>query len=342
MAEGLKSRALSVITRSSKRDHSDVESSPSKSISNSERSNDHGRVAEKNEPSDKRRRSLALELDGMTPLSSTSSIQKDLQDHRNEMRALLDRYMSSLTAQFRDITKEQEEHRRRIDNLEERVSRLETSPPSRHTTSTGSTIVMEDVQKKLEELRDEMEDKSKRLTNIIVTGLAEEDPSPSPENNIAEEPSSPRPPGSKSDPPTSSKVILPPDLVKALEINLEDLLECRRLGKRPQPENGTPSNASRRPRPLLLRFRTEQAKTNVMRRRQALVKSVNFTRVYLNDDLTQLEQSRRRTLVPVFRQLRKARVKCEIRRDKLLYEGKPISITEAEALLKRISASHAQ
>ena len=196
--------------------------------------------------------------------------------------------------------------------------------------------------KKLEELRDEMEDKSKRLTNIIVTGLAEEDPSPSPENNIAEEPSSPPPPGSKSDPPTSSKVILPPDLVKALEINLEDLLECRRLGKRPQPENGTPSNASRRPRPLLLRFRTEQAKTNVMRRRQALVKSVNFTRVYLNDDLTQLEQSRRRTLVPVFRQLRKAGVKCEIRRDKLLYEGKPISITEAEALLKRISASHAQ
>ena len=71
---------------------------------------------------------------------------------------------------------------------------------------------MEDVQKKLEELRDEMEDKSKRLTNIIVTGLAEEDPSPSPENNIAEEPSSPPPPGSKSDPPTSSKVILPPDL----------------------------------------------------------------------------------------------------------------------------------
>ena len=31
-----------------------------------------------------------------------------------------------------------------------------------------------------------MEDKSKRLTNIIVTDLAEEDPSPSPENNIAE------------------------------------------------------------------------------------------------------------------------------------------------------------
>ena len=48
-----------------------------------------------------------------------------------------------------------------------------------------------------------------------------------------------------------------------------------------------------------------------------------------------LEQSCRRTLVPVIRQLRKPRVKCEIRRDKLLYEGKPISITEAEALLKR-------
>ena len=59
MAEGLKSRALSVITRSSKRDHSDVESSPSKSISNSERSNDHGRVAEKDEPSDKRRTEIA-------------------------------------------------------------------------------------------------------------------------------------------------------------------------------------------------------------------------------------------------------------------------------------------
>ena len=85
----------------------------------------------------------------------------------------------------------------RIDNLEERVSRLEKSPPSRHMTSTGSTIDMEDVQKKLEEMRDEMENKSKKLTNIIVTGIAEEDPSPSPENNIAEleEPSSlPSPP----------------------------------------------------------------------------------------------------------------------------------------------------
>ena len=176
-------------------DHSDVESSPSKSISNSERSNGHGQVAEKDKPSDKRRRSLALEPDGMTPLSSTSSIQKDLQDHRSEMRALLDRYMSFLTSQIRDITKEQQEHRRRIETLEERVSRLETSPPLHHTTSTGSTIVMEDVQQKVEELRDGMEDKSKRLTNITVTGLAEEDPPPSPENNIAEEPSSPPHPG---------------------------------------------------------------------------------------------------------------------------------------------------
>ena len=68
------------------------------------------------------------------------------------MRALLDGYMSSLTLQFRDITKEKEEHRRRIQAFEERLSRLKTSAPARHRTSTGSTIVMEDVQKKLEEL----------------------------------------------------------------------------------------------------------------------------------------------------------------------------------------------
>ena len=187
-----------------------------------------------------------------------------------------------------------------------------------------------------------MEDKSKRLTNIIVTGLAEEDPSPSPENNIAKEPSS------------------PPTLVKVWTAHRFKGHPTTRPGEgtRDQPRRSSPMSASSETTPtrkwntlqmhdkdpVLFSFgsalinRWKQTSCGDCR----LSSNPWTSRVYLNDDLTPLDQSRRRTLVPVSRQLRKARVNCEIRPDKLLYEGKSFSITEAEALLKRTAASHAQ
>ena len=119
MTEGLKSRALSVITRSSKETTQTLcPAFQSLSVTVNARMTMVGLPRKTSQvASGKRRRSLALEHDGMTSLSSTSSIQKDFQDHRNEMRALLDSYMSSLTSQFRDITREKEEHRRRIETF---------------------------------------------------------------------------------------------------------------------------------------------------------------------------------------------------------------------------------
>ena len=107
MADGLKTRALSALTRSSKRGHSEVDQSPSKSTSSlSERLNGQGPCPDKDAPGPdknasiaKRRRSLTAEVEGIAPLSS---FQKEFMDHRNEIRNMLDNYMASLAAQFRD------------------------------------------------------------------------------------------------------------------------------------------------------------------------------------------------------------------------------------------------
>ena len=73
MADGLKTRALSALTRSSKRGHSEVDQSPSKSTSSlSERLNGQGPCLDKEAPGPdknastaKRRRSLTAEVEGM-------------------------------------------------------------------------------------------------------------------------------------------------------------------------------------------------------------------------------------------------------------------------------------
>ena len=132
---------------------------------------------DKNASTAKRRRSLTAEVEGIAPLSS---FQKEFMDHRNEIRNMLDNYMASLAAQFRDISMEQADQRRRIQSLEERVAKLESLPAQDSPTGTrdanGSNPTAFDVQKKIEELRDEMEEKARRLPNIIVTGLVEQDP----------------------------------------------------------------------------------------------------------------------------------------------------------------------
>ena len=215
------------------------------------------------------------------------------------------------------------------------MAKLESLPAQDSPTGTrdanGRNPTAFDVQKKIEELRDEMEEKARRLPNIIVTGLVEQDPPSSPDDNP---PSSQPTSGSKAKPPRSKITDLPSDFAATIGIDPDDLLECRRLGK-PQAERN--SNQKPKPRPLLLRFQSEQAKRDVLKRRQALFRSEKFSKVYLNDDLTQQERLRRRTLVPVYQQLRRANVKCELRRDKLLKEGKAVSLGEAEALLKQIS-----
>ena len=89
MADGLKTWPLSALTRSSKRGHSEVDQSPSKSTSSlSERLNGQSPWPcpdkeapgpDKNASTAKRRRSLTAEVEGLAPLSS---FQKEFMDHR--------------------------------------------------------------------------------------------------------------------------------------------------------------------------------------------------------------------------------------------------------------------
>ena len=56
----------------------------------------------------------------MERVASLTLFQKAFMDHRNDTCNMLDSYMTSLAAQFRDITMEQADHRRCIQSLEER------------------------------------------------------------------------------------------------------------------------------------------------------------------------------------------------------------------------------
>ena len=86
---------------------------------------------------------------------------------------------------------------------------------------------------------------------------------------------------------------------------------CRR---RPASDD---SSSLSNPRPLLLKFKTQPAKIAVMRNKNNL-QSSKYSNIYVKDDLTNSERARRRSLVPVYKKLRQARVQCVLRRDKLL------------------------
>ena len=66
------------------------------------------------------------------------------------------------------------------------------------------------------------------------------------------------------------------------------------------------------------------------------LRSSKYSNIFVNDDLTNSERARRRSLVPVYKKLRQARVQCVLRRDKLLSEGKSLSLKEAEVLLSLV------
>ena len=109
-----------------------------------------------------------------------------------------------------------------------------------------------------------------------------------------------------------------------------ELVEVRRLGRPPQAP--TDGNRQSRPRPLLVKTRNKDIKTKIMT--QARANREADSSIFFNEDLTKEEQARRRTLVPVYKELRKVRVKCRLDRASLVVNDRMIfDQDEAQALL---------
>ena len=66
--------------------------------------------------------------------------------------------------------------------------------------------------------------------------------------------------------------------------------------------------------------------------------------IFINDDLTPAEQARRRTLVPIFKSLKKNKKnsRCQLSRDRLLIDGKEQSPSEIAALCAQFNSPSSQ
>ena len=270
--------------------------------------------------------------DGVEPPPIANSAE--LLAFEQRLQNYIERQFTALNVQLRNITlrqAEQEERIVRLEQLESRVENMEKemaaraqSPPITNPmpVSPANTSAL---QERFEELQQELDEKARRLNNIIIMGLKEEEtPSSSPETI---------PSNADKVTGTHTNVVLPDELARTLRIDPADIEDCKRLGKR-RPASDNSSSLSN-PRPLLLKFKTQPAKIAVMRNKNNL-RSSKYSNIFVNDDLTNSERARRRSLVPVYKKLRQARVQCVLRRDKLLSEGKSLSLKEAEVLLSLV------
>ena len=116
-----------------------------------------------------------------------------------------------------------------------------------------------------------------------------------------------------------------------VDVSASDLLEVRRLGRLPRDRS---RQSQVRSRPLLVKTTSKQTKTKILT--QARTKSTpdQPRTLYFNEDLTKEEQARRKTLVPVYKVLRKRNVKCRLDRGSIVINDRMIfDHNEARGLL---------
>ena len=231
------------------------------------------------------------------PIASSA----ELLAFEQRLQNYIEKQFTALNVQLRDITLRQAEQEERIARLEQLESRVETiekemaarakSPPT--NPMPASPVNSSALQQQFEELQLELDEKSRRLNNVIIMGLKEEEtPSSSPERT---------PSNDDKVTGTHTNVVLPDELARTLRIDPADIEDCKRLGKR-RPASDDSSSLSN-PRPLLLKFKTQPAKIAVMRNKNNL-RSSKYSNIFVNDDLTNSERARRRSLVPVYKKLR--------------------------------------
>ena len=190
--------------------------------------------------------------DGVEPPPIANSAE--LLAFEQRLQNYIERQFTALNVQLRNITlrqAEQEERIVRLEQLESRVENMEKemaaraqSPPITNPicmpVSPANTSAL---QERFEELQQELDEKARRLNNIIIMGLKEEEtPSSSPETI---------PSNADKVTGTHTNVVLPDELARTLRIDPADIEDCKRLGKR-RPASDNSSSLSN-PRPLLLK-----------------------------------------------------------------------------------------
>lgn len=97
-----------------------------------------------------------------------------------------------------------------------------------------------------------------------------------------------------------------------VQINPDDIIDTFRLGK---PTGGRSIDKPSISRRILVKTRARHVKEAVMNQRIVRLKGKG---IYVNDDLTPKEQSQRRSLVPIYRELRAKGIQCHLDRGSLV------------------------
>ena len=101
-----------------------------------------------------------------------------------------------------------------------------------------------------------------------------------------------------------------------LEISQSDLLEVRRLGRCLPAANTTTTRPQNRPRPILIKMISKSTKMKIVSRARETTQTTRH--LFFNEDLTGTEQIRRKSLVPIYKELRARQVKCRLERGCLI------------------------
>ena len=132
---------------------------------------------------------------------------------------------------------------------------------------------------------------------------------------------------------------------ETLQVGLSgsDIAEARRLGKK-KAAIGDAEEAGRTPprtpHPVFVKFTSTKVRNEFTSARTRL----KGKSIFINDDLTPAEQARRRTLVPIFKSLKKNKKnsRCQLSRDRLLIDGKEQSPSEIAALCAQFNSPSSQ
>ena len=260
----------------------------------------------------------------MSRQSSSGKAAKEegsIQDLLQRMCDRQERQFDALTAQLADVQQQQsalrtsftqleencklaiatsEEAKKRVEDLTTKFTRLESQFESISNQHADTIVQLRS------DIVHETADRISREANVIVFGLEEiEGSSEAREDHLLRE-----------------KIV---DFSReTLQVGLSgsDIAEARRLGKK-KAAIGDAEEAGRTPRtprPVFVKFTSTKVRNEFTSGRTRL----KGKSIFINDDLTPAEQARRRTLVPIFKSLKKNKKnsRCQLSRDRLLIDGK--------------------
>ena len=240
-----------------------------------------------------------------------------MKEFRTCMSELLDERLANLVTQVADLTTEVTALKARLGDLEREKTDLAATvrfltddasntavqggpvgaPLTSDAANAGPVVQLEPYN--LSDIIAEEVERSNRTTSVIVRGL-----------------------------PASWNETLSLHCSTLFKCSTSDLLEVERLRPRAT-EHETPAPG---PAPVRVRFGNKRLKASAYKDRLGL--KVNGHDVYVNTDLTRQQQTKRKAVLPKYKQLRAKKVKCSLPYDVILDDkGTPLSDNAIQGLL---------